>query len=490
MKVLFDCILTARPSRCSTNIQFVTLANELVKNPHVYVYWPIPTAIDEWMADGEREWYPKHPQIRYIEMPQYKDRMKEYNRIHPVLEDLLSFNGDTWDWDVLVTVRAPMVAIMRTVCTSPRQLSRLWTKRIYIIEDMMVMSVKPTVAKSNPEVQDRLTLEGYLAADKVLMPAYHQKDRMLGVAKTHFTPANVIKLRKNVEEVCHLNMPDYRLKDPQFRYTKDRKLKIAFVGRMELSAARLTSINMILRDLWIMHSDKVYPFVCTVSEGHKLIDPTIVDIRHPMREEFWKICREEMDLGVYFHVDPELNMSMLEPVAFGVPVIAIRAPWSEASLGVDYPFLVSSETQAYGLALAFQENYEKYYEQFSVWHKAWFQPTYTERTETQGLYSRLLELILTPTPPEEQEGMEQFTQNDVVRLLAENGGDEFVMKDLIISLGGTELRSLAQKMKKVDDRETRSLVFATPWNEFRLAMKMFHGYEDASAKTGHLKKVV
>jgi hypothetical protein len=483
MKVLFDCILTSAPSTCSTTIQFVTLAEKLLEQPDTFIYWPIPEMVD----DEEFQFYPQSDRIKYIRLPQYKDRMKEYNRIHPVLENLLSFNGETWDWDVLVTCRTTMVSLMRVLVVSPRQKAKGWTKRIIVIEEMMVLSMKPTVAQSDTEVQDRLTLEGYLAADEVLIPAYHEKEWVMRIARHHFSPARQKDLMGKIREVCHLNMPEKNLKT-EHKFKGDRKLNIAFVGRLEKTAARLETINKILKNQFIFNGTKIHPFVCTVSDGTKSLDTDAIEVRHPKREEFWRICKEEMDLAVYFHVDVELNMSMLEPISFGVPALVKRAPWSIGMLGEDYPFFVDTEVQAHAFVNAFAKDYDKQYEVFAKWFKLWFIPIYKERVEEQGLYQHLMRFIQYKDP-HAKEKLDTLAQNEIVQLIAQHGGKEFVLHDLIKKLGDTVLRTLADKIKE-NDRETRSLVFSTPWNEFRIALINHYGYKDGSVVTGHLVKEV
>lgn len=429
---------------------------------------------------------PKNDRIKYIPLYQSKDRMKEYNRIRPELEDLVSFNGQGWDWDVLVTVRSTQTAMLRVLCGSPRSEARMWSKRIILIEDMMILSEKPTVAQSACDVQDRLTVEGYLAADTVLIPAYHEKKWVMNSAKKHFSPSVLRDMDRKIREVCHLNMPKYELKT-KHRFKGGRKMGVAFVGRMERMAARLTSINEILSKQFIMHGNEVHPFICTISDSTKGVDESAVEIRRPNREEFHRIAKEEMDVAVYFFVDVELSMSMLEPVSMGVPAIVVDAPWSRAALGDDYPFYAKGETQAYAMVNMFRENYDAQYVKFAKWFKAWFIPTYDLRVKNDGLYKHLVEEIQYQYPDAE-ENLQTLKKNSIVKLLVEKGGQEFRMLDLIKSMKGTELDSLAAKVQD-NDREKRNLVFSTPWNEFRLALKQFYGYEDASTDLGHLRKV-
>lgn len=483
MKVLFDCILTQTPEKCSTNAQFVTLAEQLLQKPGVFIYWPRP----KWLTDEEKATYPQDDRIKYFPVSQRKDRMKEYNGISPEFDNLLSFDGGAWDWDVLVTVRVAQIPMMRVKSVSPRQEGRRdWTKRIIAIEDMMILSLKPTVVQSNLAVQDRATLEGYLAADAVLIPAYHEKAWALKVARDHFSPARVMDLRAKLEEVCHLTLGDFDLKD-EYRYRGDRKMNVCFVGRMERSNARLEVVSEVLSNQWIFNGNKVHSFICTVSAegspGERKIDGDAIEMRHPNRQEFHRIAREEMDVAVFYHVDVELNMSMLEPITFGVPEIVKRAPWSIGMLGEDYPLFVNNALEGYALVQAFLDDYDTMYGKFAKWFVEWFVPTYTKRMTEQGMYRRLHEEIFHVTP-DDKKLLGSMAQNEIVQLIAEHGGKEFVLYDLLKSMDD-KLRSLAGKIGV-----ERGLIWATPWNEFRVALREIHGYDDASTTLGHMKKSV
>jgi hypothetical protein len=480
MKVLFDCVLTAKPSKCSTTVQFITLAKMLMEDPTKFVYWPIPDRLTE----EEKEAYPKHERILYIPIHQYKDRMKEYNRINDRLENLLSFNGDTWDWDVVVTVRSTMVSMMKVLALSPRQKHRAWSKRVVLIEDMMVLSKKPTVALSHPEVQDRMTIEAYLAADAVLMPAYHQKNWVGEVARQYFSPSTVMRALRNVREVCHLNLPEFKLKT-DLKYKGDRPLGVCFTGRLERFGTRIGDVNEVMVKQFIADKEGLRLFVCTVTDGSIIFSKDIVEVLHPNRDEYWRICREEMDVAIVMSVDVELSASFLEMISFGVPLIVVKAPWSIAQFGDSYPFFIKNLSQAHAYISMFRKNYSEMYEQFMKWQKEWFVPTYTKRINEDGLYKWLMyEINRTDL---EGKDMESLKNNAIVKLMNEKGGDEFVMFDLIDALGETDLETLAKKTEE-GDRETRSLVFSTPWNEFRIALMGCYGWEDASVKTGHMRK--
>lgn len=477
MKVLFDCIVTAEPERCSTTIQFLTLAKRLLAHDGVYIYWPVP----DRFTDEELEVYPESDRIRYFKVPQAKDRLKEYNRIVPELEDLLAFNGETWDWDVLVTVRSTQVPLMRILCNSPRQPHRTGLKRIVLIEDMMILSKKSTVGQSDPEVQDRMTLEAYMAADAVLMPAYHQKGWALEVARKHFSPARVRDIRHKVSEVCQLDMPDYNLKSAE-SYPSGR-LGVAFVGRLEKHDARLKDLSRALLNQFILRGAEVDMFVCTIPQRimPDMFHPS-VEILRPNREAFWELCRNRMGVALSLHIDVELNLSMLEPVTLGVPIIVKRAAWSEAMFGKDYPFFVNGDKQMYGLITAFSKDYAKCYTKFSKWFKDWFVPTYDTRVSTQGLYNKLEHLCTEPMYNDVP--LEGMCKDLLVKSIIAAKTDDFVLFDWLRE-HRKEYPLLASKAVP-RDRDRRGLVWATPWNSVRAALIKYYGYVDGSVKPGHL----
>jgi hypothetical protein len=70
------------------------------------------------------------------------------------------------------------------------------------------------------------------------------------------------------------------------------------------------------------------------------------------------------------------------------------------------------------------------------------------------------------------EQMDSLILFDFIRLLKEQGKLDFL-----------------HEKTKDGDRDRRRIVFATPWNEFRILLKAFHGFADASTEVGHLRKL-
>lgn len=487
MKLFFDCLLTApSPKQCSTTMQFMKLFELLVGvRDDIYFYWAIPNDLSK----EARAEYLEHDRIKYVEIEQkWKDRNVEYRRLPAEYSRILRNDGECWDWDVMVTVRTPLIPNMRAIASSYRIPKSSRKKKIILIEDMMVCTKKPTVAIGDMEAQDIMLVTGYLGADVVLCPAYHQKQWALEIAKEHLSFSHVNAIRKKFREVSHLCLEDYKQRGlkTKHRFKGGRKMNVAMVGRLERFGMRLDDINEILANSFIMGSDKIHPFICTITAGEAFVDTCAIEVRHPKQKEFWKICREEMDLTLAFSIDVELNMSKLEPTLFGVPTIAIRAPWSEAMFGVDYPFLVKTKNEAYGWIKAFADDYEKCYGMFAEWYNSWFIPTYKSREEEDGMYNILVEECLNYQDQLIKHVSDTFEDNKFVADVAAEMpiGEVFDMDDVLSAMVKAKKLEGAQIAKYRNGVDGFNLAFTQDWHLVRVGLQLYHNVKDAGKDLG------
>ena len=258
-------------------------------------------------------------------------------------------------------------------------------------------------------------------------------------------------------------------------------------------ANRIEEINRLMVNQFVMKGDKVRLLVTTVSSVVKEFDQSVVDVRHASRDEFWKLCKEEMHVFLKLSTEGGFTLALLEPMMFGVPAIIAREPWSIGLFGKDYPFFVSNETQAYALVNLFHEDYPKMYAQWADWHVNVFRPLMERRFKTDLLYDLL------------DGNIEQFKQtrtkfaekhpgkelNSFVADMLEAIGDasEFVLPELIEHMHktGKVSKKMVDKLAE-GDRDERGLVWSTAFNEYRVILETFHGWEDASVKVGHLRR--
>ena len=240
-KVLLDPVLTGEPGKCSTNVQFLTwVKRSLASRTDLLFYWLVP----DWVTDEELQTvYPQDARVLYLRVPQHKDRTKEYLTLRDKMDALIAFNGELWDFDILLTVRTGLVPLMRLISTSPRQWGATWLKQFWVIEEMPLMDFKPTVMTIDEDVQDRFTLEGYLAADRVWMISYHEKGQVLTRARDFYAPSQVKSLTAKISQVVTSQFTDFRLKDPSEYYRRDgdKPFCIAHAGRMEKATASTRS---------------------------------------------------------------------------------------------------------------------------------------------------------------------------------------------------------------------------------------------------------
>ena len=484
MKVLFDCVLTAKdPAKCSTTWQFFYMAEKLLElDPNLYIYWGVP---NDYLGD---EFYPKNERIKYFPISYSVDRMKEYQRLQPEMIKAISAHGDFWDWDVLITVRSPLVAQMRTIGNSVRSTGIEKLRKIVVIEDMMVCSKKPTVALSSKVTQDMQLLVSYLASDVVVIPAFHEKKWALELAREYLSFSQVRELGKKLLEVSHvtLGIYDYGLKKEL--YKKGDIFNLAFVGRLEKVDNKLAYINKVFENQFILGKNRVNAFVCTVTPNEKIFDTEIFPILHPKRDEFWNICKTGMDLCIGYTVDTELNLSKLEPLLFGVPLIINKADWSIGMLGEDYPFFCNNETECYGWIEKFKNDYEGMYAIFSEWYENWFIPTYKEREEKAGMYNVIFKEI-TSFRENLSVLSEARRDNIVVKGLAKvDWGNGLSIFDAIKQAHVDDVGAMKSKVNK-DQFNDLGLVWATDFKAYRDTLIHYYGFEDAGVETGFLRRI-
>ena len=74
-------------------------------------------------------------------------------------------------------------------------------------------------------------------------------------------------------------------------------------------------------------------------------------------------------------------------------------------------------------------------------------------------------------------------------LAAIGDAPEFVLTELIDRMhkAGKVSKKMVDKLAE-GDRDERGLVWSTAFNEYRVILETFHGWEDASVNVGHLRR--
>ena len=494
LKVLMDPVYSGLLTGCSSAFKCKTLFETAVlKHGHAdwFFYWLVPPNL----SDAEKAWLPDHPNVAYIEYPYLKDRMREYMLFRKELDEILAFNGSHWDFDVLWTSRTAMAANARAVMSSPRQKATgRQLKKLMIFEEMIVMDFRPTVAKSDVQAQELLTLAGYMASDVTYLVTKKEQDEIVAGARQYFAPSRVIEMTRKFTRISQLDTPPPVWKDKQFRFVRgERPLCLTFSGRMEKTSSNQHEVFEIMDKHWIMKGDiALKTLICTVSQATPLAPPEHTEVRIATREEFWRAAREEMDLMLVLHQNAEFSLSMVEPMVFGVPLIIIDQDWSRSVWGDKYPFYAKGFTEAYGLVKAFHDDYETMYARFADWLMQEFAPRCGKGGDLSvSLYEKATEFL---TQHEAGLANGDFfagrKDNAIFQKLVAKAveREEIVLYDLIREMASDgDFEIMGQKTED-GDRDRRRIVFSTPFNEWRLMLKRYYGFHDASTNVGHLRR--
>jgi len=364
---------------------------------------------------------------------------------------------------------------------------------------MIILDSRPTVAKSDILAKELLTLSGYMTSDVTYLVTAKEQAEIVQTARQYFAPSRVIEMQKKFKRVSQLDTGPARLKEEQFRFKRGaRPLCLTFSGRMEKTSSNLHEVFDIMDKHWIMNGDiAMKTLICTVSLATPLTPPAHTEVRIATREEFWRAAREEMDVMLVLHQNAEFSLTMVEPMVFGVPLVVIDQDWSRSVWGPKYPFYAKGYTEAYGLVKAFHDDYEAMYAKFAKWLMEEFAPRLQKGGDLSiSLYDeavRFLEKHEAWVKAEDGLGALFAGRKDnaifqtLVAKAVEKG--EFVLYDLIRELASDgEFEIMGQKTEP-GDRDRRRIVFSTPFHEWKLMLKSFYGFEDASTTVGHLRKV-
>jgi hypothetical protein len=224
----------------------------------------------------------------------------------------------------------------------------------------------------------------------------------------------------------------------------------------------------------------------TVVEAYKDKKP-FAEFMRCNRELFWKIMKEEADVCFSCSTDEDYPLSLLEPLAMGVPAVLWKAEYVPATYGESYPFIVSTDIQMFGMIQAFKDDYKGMYARFLDWFNGWFVPTMSQRNDLW-----FVPQVVADVKVHDQRlatALQDKADQSVVSLLDKWGrehGNEIRFGDALVDL---------EKQGKVAhlgdlyhrNREMISYAMGTSWNTYRQGLIHSCGWVDASQETGHLR---
>lgn len=494
-KVLIDMIPTAQASRCSSMFKAKHFIQETLKDRNdVFFYWLVPEKMDE----KDREWLPQHPNIRYFSFPyMVSDRIRSYHEIPTQLSAALAFNGKLWDFDVFLTTRTAMIPAVVCNMISPRaniEHAKDY-KRVWLIEEMPIAEFKKSVSVWIPRTQTLSTLTGYLASDKVFFPAGHEKEGIIKDAKNYLQPSLVQELVKKIDVVAPNSLKDFRTKEESDLWrARGRRFCLGFVGRMGAFGSSMKDVYEVMTKQWIMGGrEGMRVVISSVSSGGRAMNdlPDTIEFMRAPREEFWRMLREEIDVILCMAIDAGFQLSLMEPLMFGVPVVLRKAPWSIGQVGPHYPFLIENASQAYAMIEMIHDDYPTQYQKFVKWQREWLIPLFAQG----GLYSRSLYTAMAEALTEAEGSATRFkytpgvvAPGSVAEVAVRRGGDEFNLLEVLSTPEATkELKTIPRHLDE-DVRDKRGIAFGYNWQETRMVLKAHFGYVDASTTVGHFKR--
>jgi len=494
VKIVLDPIYTLDPEHCASNAKMKKVVDYLLsQRDDLFFYWLIPDDLTEDEAAGLLV----SDHIEYHEYTRSKDRMREYLRVDREYESLMYFGGRLWDADLIITTRTTIVPLLKIMAIRPSSPSLLWTKKIFLMEDMPMMPFKKHVGISHPEATTLQVLAGYDVADYIAIAAFWEKAYILREAKKYLSPSRVRKLRDKMVESSAALSSDICFKTKTVlaqRVKGTRPFTISFLGRMTHNM-RAEEIFDLMTKQWVFRGgdNKVDCIATTQSINSGCVDiPDFVNVKRLPREEFWDTTKNKIDVFLFMCEDVDYPMSVIESLSLGCPGVILKCRWSVPTLGEDYPFFVSNMREAYGMITAFYTDYVSMYAKFITWVTTSFEPMIKERDRTWPPY--LVESALKDIDADIHNylttsgavGNNPVT-GEILKYVDDLGLDEFYLFEVVAHLDKVGIFNGLGLKTKDDFADKVRRAWGTQWNIYKLGL-YYAGWVDASPAAGHYRR--
>lgn len=374
MKILIDPVYTQRPEVCSTSYLAWELIEQLAKwRPDVYFYllYPPDSVSEETSAFLSRH----ADRVTLLPLRQsISDRAGELYTMRDALKYYLSsWSAETWDTDVVLSSRIPIIKHMRVHAARQQGVSMPSYRAHIGLEEMPILPFRDTVPWSQYQYPD--TLMSYGMADAVIVNHQWLKSRIRPVLREVLSPAYQKQVLDNIHEAVPVRLERLNLRPPEQMY-QSGPFKLTFVGRMT-NTRNFAGVTELFRKQFS------YPLGKNKQEMEFLVSTNstsagasdfgeidFIDIQKNNREQFHSFLK---DAHVAVNLTPveDFSLSTYETLLRGVPLIVYDKPWN-AFLGPDYPFRAHSELEAYTMVNAFAADYSSMYEMFRKWEANWW----------------------------------------------------------------------------------------------------------------------
>lgn len=473
MKVLFDPIYTTPDlSRCATFYAFDQLAHELTARvPDAVVYFPVPRAGKSWLVPPVAS-----ERVIPVGVEHWRDRFKEYSILREEWVDLFAAWGMFWDWDVLVTVRAGLVPLMRMQSDRNRRF-------VVIFDPLPLVAGKKSIRATIDECPEfeMQTVLGYASADAGVVNARHERGALLDAARRHLAPSAAAALA----EKLHARFMVPTGLDPAAGLAPTRAglhpRLCVFPQRLDATERRPELVFQIFTLAKAMGG--AGRFACWTNSSEGLMEAyrqeyPWVEFARPPRAEFYERLRTA-HVFVSWATEEGMPLGLVEATTLGVLGIVCRERWSEAVFGRDYPFLCrGTDEAAEKLCWALTD-----YESASALWREWYAREWIPFLQSDGCF---VDWFLETVAGWErrQRTMMRAEPNDLAARLHETGaltGRHLVVAEALEQLGKTgALRSIH---KTLDGRRT---MWDVPWartaslTRVRAELRLRYGWRDTA----------
>jgi len=493
MKLLVDPIYTADLDNCSCAYKSKQIVEHIGDKHHdAFFYWLVPPA-DSGNFQWDKDWFPHPDKVKLIEVPSFRDRIRQYSNLHPERMALFSPYGPQWDWDFAITAHTPQVPLLQMA-------SHRWgapyedLHRFIVYDGFPLFSFKDSIPNANYESTE---LTGYMRADRGFLFSFWERVEILKRARHYLTPSQVLELTDKLRDALPHKAWTVKPKSKaQIAEVVERKRPfcIGYTQRIERERRRTDEVFGVFEKLWIMHDSKLRFVTSSATMRAPVPIPEFVERKKLPRKEFHALLENEIDCTLVFSTDEGYPLSVVEPLVHGVPGVIYRAKYAEAVLGEDYPFYFTKTAEAYALLDAFRCDYAGMYAKFEHWLTNRFQTLINERAPTylpESIDDAISEFL---GRAHERLGTDTLRMNDVNLQLRgvydqiKRKDGSFTVRDFFHAVHDTGYFSILSKedldWDGHDGKGQLSRVFQRQL--YRRTLMRHYGCTDASPETGHL----
>ena len=296
MKIVIDPIFTTQTiETCQYHFMMQSVMKHILsKREDVFFYYAVPENFDElgmkWNIDTSK--FYQHKNIKYVNVRSKRDRIQEYLRVVPQLEELYSFQGDFWDADLYITARSLLVPFLRQHAVGTRT-GMPHAKKFIIVDGFPLLSYKGGQgAKIPPMLMDLITVTGYQAADVAYTMSPHEYAEIVDAAKQQLSPSNAKRIKEKTRLMVSFPFEKSKLKT---KATIDKIMKrqkpftIAYTRRFNINKGNIEEVLKVMGKHWIYNGKTKVRCVFTSASEHIYggYDKSWMEMVHTPREEFW-----------------------------------------------------------------------------------------------------------------------------------------------------------------------------------------------------------